>query len=59
MGGQQPHRIPRKPRDRSKIIKSKIIIRLLNVYIQLQTLNIEKSKIRISDADFQQRFYLV
>jgi hypothetical protein len=59
MGGQQPLFIPRKPRDRSKIIKSKMIIRLLNVYIQLQTLNIEKSKIRITDADFQQRFYLV
>ena len=51
MGGQQPRRIPRFPRDRDKIIRSKLIIRLLNVYMQLQTLNIKKSKIRISDSE--------
>jgi len=35
MGGQQPHRIPRKPRDRDQNTRWKTIIRLLNTYKHL------------------------
>ena len=35
MGGQQPHRIPRKPRDRDKIMYWKIVSRLISVYKRL------------------------
>jgi hypothetical protein len=35
IGGQQPHRIPRKPRDRNKIIHQKTIIRLISIYKRL------------------------
>ena len=39
MGGQQPHRIPRKPRDHNKINHQETIIRFLNAYSRLQTIN--------------------
>ena len=43
MGRQQPHRIPRFPRDRNKITVQKFIIRLLSIYkrlIQFENLKI-------------------
>ena len=40
MGGRQPHRIPRKPRDRSKIKHLEIIIRLIRIYKRLFDLTI-------------------
>ena len=35
MGGRQPHRIQRKPRDHDKIIHSKTTIRFLSIYKRL------------------------
>jgi len=35
MGGQQPHRIPRKPRDRAKINLLKTNIRSISIYKRL------------------------
>jgi hypothetical protein len=55
MGGQQPRRIPRKPRDHSKSKHLKIITRLISIYKRLSLLDLESSDLGLYKINFRSR----